>query len=80
MPDREAPDEIGCMPEGGVDTGGLADAQVGRPQNGPGAPANPYCFVCGKTPVQLCFKPDGAELGSLLKSYFIGLKQGEGIP
>jgi hypothetical protein len=37
---------------------------------------NPYCFLCGKTPVQISFKPDGKELDGLLGSYFLGLKSG----
>jgi hypothetical protein len=35
---------------------------------------NPYCFMCGKTPVQVSFKADGRELSTLLSSYFMGLK------
>lgn len=37
---------------------------------------NPYCFMCGKTPVQVSFKADGKELSTLLSSYFIRLKNG----
>ena len=75
MPGREATDGRGCMPKGGANQNGLAEMQDGQPQSGSDAAIAPYCFVCGKTPVQLCFARDGAELGSLLKSYFIGLKQ-----
>lgn len=35
---------------------------------------NPYCFMCGKTPVRICFKEDGKELGDSLKQYFFSLK------
>ncbi len=37
---------------------------------------NPYCFLCGKTPVQVSFKADGKELSTLLSSYFMRLKNG----
>lgn len=37
---------------------------------------NPYCFTVGKTPVQISFKPCGKELGALLESYFLNLKNG----
>lgn len=37
---------------------------------------NPYCFLCGKTPVQISFQPDGKELGDLLSNYFVSLKSG----
>ncbi len=37
---------------------------------------NPYCFMCGKTPVQVSFKDDGKELSTLLSSYFMHLKNG----
>lgn len=36
---------------------------------------NPYCFLCGETPVRVCFANKGQKLGELLESYFIGLKQ-----
>lgn len=35
----------------------------------------PYCFLCGETPVRVCFANEGYKLGELLESYFIGLKQ-----
>lgn len=38
---------------------------------------NPYCFLCGDTPVQISFKENGKELGDLLCSYFTCLKMGE---
>lgn len=37
---------------------------------------NPYCFMCGKTPVQVSFKATGKELSTLLSSYFMHLKNG----
>ncbi len=37
---------------------------------------NPYCFMCGKTPVQISFKSGDKELGNILESYFMGLKNG----
>lgn len=37
---------------------------------------NPYCFLCGETPVQICFTENGPELGELLQAYFLRLKQG----
>lgn len=37
---------------------------------------NPYCFLCGKTPVQISFKPDGAQLDDLLLSYLLRLRDG----
>ncbi len=90
MPDRKAPDGMGGVSANEEDRSGPADVlavpadtarpSIEQPQNGPGAAVDPYCFVCGKKPVQLCFNPDGPELERLLKSYFIGLKQGEGIP
>lgn len=36
---------------------------------------NPYCFLCGETPVKVCFAPDSADLGKKLKTYFLGLKR-----
>lgn len=35
---------------------------------------NPYCFMCGDTPVQISFKSDSKELGRLLEEYFMSLK------
>lgn len=35
---------------------------------------NPYCFLCGKTPVQISFKPDGALLDNLLLNYLLRLR------
>lgn len=32
---------------------------------------NPYCFLCGKTPVRLRFSHNGPELAELLKQFFI---------
>lgn len=36
---------------------------------------NPYCFLCGETPVKICFSSGGSELGGLLKRHFIDLKR-----
>ena len=36
---------------------------------------NPYCFLCGKTPVRVVFAENGAELGTRLKAYFLSLKR-----
>lgn len=36
---------------------------------------NPYCFLCGKTPVKICFSPEGDDLGGKIKAYFLGLKR-----
>lgn len=37
---------------------------------------NPYLFRCGDMVVKVCFTPDGAELGDVLKRHFISLKRG----
>lgn len=37
---------------------------------------NPYCFLCGKTSVQISFKPDGRQLGDLLRGYLLHLGDG----
>ena len=34
-----------------------------------------YCFMCGKTPVNVCFSSNGIKLGEKLKTYFLGLKR-----
>lgn len=36
---------------------------------------NPYCFLCGETPVKVCFAPESSDLGKKLKTYFLGLKR-----
>lgn len=36
---------------------------------------NPYCFMCGTTPVKICFSPEGDDLGGKLKAYFRRLKR-----
>lgn len=36
---------------------------------------NPYCFLCGKTPVRVCFSPEGGELGEAITAYFTRLKR-----
>lgn len=36
---------------------------------------NPYCFLCGTTPVKVHFNKDGRGLSDLLKTYFMSLKQ-----
>lgn len=35
---------------------------------------NPYCFLCGDTPVKIRFVSDTKSLKSSLKDYFISLK------
>lgn len=35
---------------------------------------NPYCFLCDNSIVKVRFQPDGAELTTRLKNYFIGQK------
>lgn len=36
---------------------------------------NPYCFLCGETPVKICFSENEIELGIRLKEYFLSLKR-----
>jgi len=36
---------------------------------------NPYCFRCGNTAVRVRFEPNGDELSTRLKGYFMGLKK-----
>lgn len=36
---------------------------------------NPYCFLCGDTAVRVRFDPEGDELKSKLKNFFISLKK-----
>lgn len=36
---------------------------------------NPYCFLCGKTPVKICFTEGGGNLGEKAKTYFMRLKR-----
>lgn len=36
---------------------------------------NPYCFLCGETPVKVCFAPESDDLGKKIKTYFLGLKR-----
>ncbi len=36
---------------------------------------NPYCFLCGDTPVKLRFAADGEPLETILRRYFSDLKQ-----
>ena len=35
---------------------------------------NPYCFLCGNTPVRICFLDEGVDLRRRLLNYFTGLK------
>lgn len=35
---------------------------------------NPYCFLCGETPVKIRFSDTGKPLDEAIKSHFIGLK------
>jgi hypothetical protein len=37
---------------------------------------NPYCFLCNGAVVHLKFDPQGGDLRSHLKNYFISCKQG----
>ena len=37
---------------------------------------NPYCFLCNGAVVHLKFNPEGKELKTHLKNYFIACKQG----
>jgi len=37
---------------------------------------NPYCFLCNGAVVRLKFNPEGKDLKSHLKNYFIASKQG----
>jgi len=37
---------------------------------------NPYCFLCNGVAVHLKFDPEGGDLKSHLKNYFISCKQG----
>lgn len=37
---------------------------------------NPYCFLCGKTAVRICFAADGDNLQNILKNHFISIKGG----
>lgn len=37
---------------------------------------NPYCFLCGGTPVKLRFHDGSAPLQTALKHYFTALKRG----
>ena len=37
---------------------------------------NPYCFLCGETPVRICFADEAPSLDKLLANYFIHIKQG----
>jgi hypothetical protein len=50
--------------------------QLNTPEERMEQTESPCRFVCGKTPVELCFKPDGKPLERLLESYFVGLKNG----
>lgn len=36
---------------------------------------NPYCFLCGNTPIKVCFSQENAELSKKIKTYFLGLKR-----
>lgn len=35
---------------------------------------NPYCFLCGKTPVKITFDADGIELGEKVRRFFLRSK------
>lgn len=36
---------------------------------------NPYCFRCGNVPVRICFSETGKSLESILKDFFIHMRQ-----
>ena len=36
---------------------------------------NPYCFLCGETPVKICFMENEIKLEKKLKEYFLSLKR-----
>ena len=36
---------------------------------------NPYCFLCGKTPVRVVFAENETDLETRLKTYFLSFKQ-----
>lgn len=36
---------------------------------------NPYCFLCGDTPVKICFSAENMDLGKKIKSYYSYLKR-----
>ncbi|GHU79626.1 hypothetical protein FACS1894191_2860 [Clostridia bacterium] len=35
---------------------------------------NPYCFLCGETPVKIRFSDTGKTLDEAIKGHFLGLK------
>lgn len=35
---------------------------------------NPYCFLCGDTPVKACFSESNVDLGKKIVRYFSALK------
>lgn len=35
---------------------------------------NPYCFLCGQTPVRVCFSAGGGRLQEKLRSFFLHMK------
>ena len=36
---------------------------------------NPFCFLCGETPVKICFMENEIKLEKKLKEYFLSLKR-----
>lgn len=36
---------------------------------------NPYCFLCGTTPVKITFAENGTELGEKMKRFFLRTKR-----
>lgn len=36
---------------------------------------NPYCFLCGNTPVRVCYSDQAPALEEILTKFFIQLKQ-----
>lgn len=84
MLNSEQLDKMSRMEITGIDKSDLADIQsvkidtslplIERMQNYLEQVKNPYCFMCGETPVQISFKSDGKGLDDLLKNYFLSLK------
>lgn len=84
MIDRRRLSELGRVEIAGIDREGLVelqDVQIDRAlpdllrmETYLERIQNPYCFLCGKTPVKLSFAAEGDELAEILKRYFIALK------
>lgn len=84
MLNSEQLDKMGRMAINRIDKSDLADIQsvgidtslpsIERMQNYLAQIKNPYCFMCGGTPVQISFKSEDKGLDGLLENYFLGLK------